>query len=303
MITNHPSALYIADIHFDIASHLAIKTQDIGRHYRPFLIPSETSQQSISIHLKTSNDFHIGDDKQVLFKTEKTWGMYAQDKQYHIAMRATGKKEIIGWDAYCNQAFNYAEIYIPDKTLYHWVKGSSGIPALQYPLDEILLFHYLSLNHGLLIHSASVKINNTGWLFSGPSGAGKSTISRLLSQSKNVVLMNDDRNILRRENTHWSTWGTPWYGDNKETINTNWPLTAICFLKHGSEFQLTRLNTTDALHHLIPVSSIPWHLEKCRDQALSTCGEIVKDIPIFELTFSLNEKKLVEKLVDSNISR
>ena len=71
---------------------------------------------------------------------------------------------------------------------------------LEYPLDELLWIHRLSMGEGVEVHGCGVIApDGRGLLLTGHSGAGKSTSSRLWSQHDGARVLSDDRIILRRE--------------------------------------------------------------------------------------------------------
>src|SRR5580704_817830 len=88
------------------------------------------------------------------------------------------------------------------------------VNPLEYPLDELLWIHRLSLGEGVEVHGCGVIApDGRGLLLTGHSGAGKSTSSRLWSRHDGARVLSDDRIILRRERGRIWMYGTPWHGD------------------------------------------------------------------------------------------
>lgn len=84
------------------------------------------------------------------------------------------------------------------------------VNPLEYPLDELLWIHRLSLGEGVEIHGCGVIApEGRGLLLTGHSGAGKSTSSRLWSRHDGARVLSDDRIILRRERYRIWMYGTP----------------------------------------------------------------------------------------------
>src|SRR5262249_30188052 len=104
--------------------------------------------------------------------------------------------------------------------------------ALEYPLDELLITHHLSLTSGVELHGCGV-VNDDGesFFFIGHSGAGKSTTARLWNQHHAVEVLSDDRIIVRplsstegmnsvaqecpihTNSRKFTMYGTPWHGE------------------------------------------------------------------------------------------
>ena len=125
--------------------------------------------------------------------------------------------------------------------------------ALEYPLDELLITHHLSLGRGVELHACGV-VNADGksFLFAGHSGAGKSTTARLWSERSGVRILSDDRIIVRNLSggpasggqecpphtfaSHtFSLHGTPWHGEAAFALPDNAPVQSIFLLEHGRE--------------------------------------------------------------------
>src|SRR5262249_20236905 len=70
------------------------------------------------------------------------------------------------------------------------------VDPLEYPLDELLVIHYLARERGLEVHACGVRdADGRGYLFAGQSGAGKSTIARLWLGEPAATILSDDRVI------------------------------------------------------------------------------------------------------------
>ncbi len=77
--------------------------------------------------------------------------------------------------------------------------GAEADP-LEYPLDELLIVHRITLERAIELHSCGiVKADGSGNLFVGHSGAGKSTTTRLWTAREDVEVLSDDRIIVRQD--------------------------------------------------------------------------------------------------------
>ncbi len=118
----------------------------------------------------------------------------------------------------------------------HVVLNRSCYPAgqqvfpLEYPIDELVMMHRLSRGEGVEVHALGlVDRDGSGYLFLGHSGAGKSTTARLWQAEPGVRLLSDDRIILRKQNSTFWMYGTPWHGDAGVASPARAPLSAIFF--------------------------------------------------------------------------
>src|ERR1700723_93785 len=91
---------------------------------------------------------------------------------------------------------------------------SHAVNPLEYPLDELLWIHRLSMGEGVEVHGCGVfGPDGRGMLLTGPPGAGKTTSSRLWSRHSGARVLSDDRIILRREHDRVWMYGATWHGD------------------------------------------------------------------------------------------
>jgi hypothetical protein len=95
-----------------------------------------------------------------------------------------------------------------------YLAGAEAVFPLEYPIDELILTHRLAKGEGVEVHALGlVDRDGSGHLFLGHSGAGKSTSARLWKQEDGVELLSDDRIILRKHESEFWMYGTPWHGD------------------------------------------------------------------------------------------
>jgi len=91
---------------------------------------------------------------------------------------------------------------------------------------QLFMIYYLAFKKaGMLVHSTAIKDganHGAGYLFSGVSGAGKSTSSRIWNEhGRDVVILNDDRIIVRKINGKFYLYSTPWHGDFSDYLKTS----------------------------------------------------------------------------------
>ena len=116
----------------------------------------------------------------------------------------------------------------------------------------------------LLFHGSVVAMDGVAYLFTAKSGTGKSTHTRLWRQEfgNKVIMVNDDKPLLKIMPEGVLVCGTPW--DGKHRLNTNCmvPLKAICVLERGEENRIQKITPKDALPVLMQQSHRPADLGK-----------------------------------------
>ena len=89
----------------------------------------------------------------------------------------------------------------------------------------------------ILMHGSAIAVDGQGYLFTAPSGMGKSTHARLwrelLSDEHDVVMINDDKPLLRFFDDRIMVCGTPWGGKHRLSKNTSVPLKAVGKIERG----------------------------------------------------------------------
>jgi hypothetical protein len=159
--------------------------------------------------------------------------------------------------------------------------------AASYPVDRLLLMYYLASRQGLILHAAGLTIDGRGLAFPGISGAGKSTLTRQFLARRAAGLLGDDRIIVRLLDGIYQAFGTPWPSDAGVAVNAGAPLAALLFLAKGPENRIRELSPQTALERLLSVTSILWHERELLFSQLDTCERLLRDIPAFELSWSL----------------
>jgi hypothetical protein len=157
---------------------------------------------------------------------------------------------------------------------------------LEYPLDELLWIHRLSMGEGVELHGCGViAADGRGLLLTGHSGAGKSTSSRLWSKTIGARVLSDDRIILRREKGRIWMYGTPWHGDAGIAEADRWPLDGIFVLAHGDKNELRPLSRTTASAELYARSFVPHHSSDAVAFNLEFFSKVTMDVPCFDFAF------------------
>lgn len=158
--------------------------------------------------------------------------------------------------------------------------------ALEYPLDELLITHYLSLGHGVELHACGlVREDGESFLFVGHSGAGKSTTTRLWKRHVPVNVLSDDRIIVRKLDGQFFMHGTPWHGEAAFASPGRAPIRRIFLLEHGAGNHLERLSPGAAVAELLARSFTPFYQPRFVDPVLALLEEMAESLPCYRFHF------------------
>lgn len=100
----------------------------------------------------------------------------------------------------------------------------------------------------LLVHGSCLSMDGEAYLFMAPSGTGKSTHARLWREAfgDRVVMINDDKPMLRVSSDGVIAYGTPWCGKHRLGGNCSAPLKAIIRLERGEENRIEPMSSSEA---------------------------------------------------------
>jgi hypothetical protein len=174
---------------------------------------------------------------------------------------------------------------------------------LEYPLDELLWIHRLSIGEGVEVHGCGVIApDGRGLLLTGHSGAGKSTSSRLWSRHSGARVLSDDRIILRREHGRIWMYGTPWHGDAGIAEADRWPLDGIFVLAHGRKNAVRPLSRTAASAELYARSFVPHHSPRAVAFILEFFSKVTACVPCSVFSF-VPDSTAVEALLSEELGK
>ena len=100
----------------------------------------------------------------------------------------------------------------------------------------------------ILMHGSCIAVDGEGYLFTAKSGTGKSTHARLWREAfgDRVWMINDDKPMLRIEETGVMVYGTPWDGKHHLSRNASVPLKAIVNLTRDESNHIGPMSRADA---------------------------------------------------------
>ncbi len=111
-----------------------------------------------------------------------------------------------------------------------------------------LLAEGLTAYNVLLMHGSALSMDGKAYIFTASSGTGKSTHARLWRElyGERVVMINDDKPMLRIADDGITVYGTPWRGKHRLGMNGSAPLCAIVSLERGAENRIEPMQKAEA---------------------------------------------------------
>jgi hypothetical protein len=158
-----------------------------------------------------------------------------------------------------------------------------------YPLDELLVISRLAREGGVLLHASGVSDRGRGILFNGMSGAGKSTMATLWEGREGVMVLSDDRVIVRERGGRFWAYGTPWHGDARISSAEAMPLDCVFLIHHADENALRRLEPLQATSCLLARAFPPLWDAQGMAFTLAFLERLVETVPCYELAFVPDE--------------
>lgn len=175
---------------------------------------------------------------------------------------------------------------------FFWMFHAEGKIYSYLMIEQILLDH-----QGFYLHSAFVKYNGTGIIFSAPSGTGKSTQASLWEKYRGAEIINGDRTVLRKQNGGFVAYGSPYAGSSQIWKNESAPLKAIILLSQGPENVIRPAQNREAIRRLFPEILVNSWNPDFMDKVTSLLDCLIRTVPIYCLSCRPDEGavELVER--------
>ncbi|MDO9263996.1 MAG: hypothetical protein Q7U02_08510 [Desulfosalsimonadaceae bacterium] len=279
----------IAGVELIIRSLPDVKILEKNPASEIFLAPENLMANDQQIHVQLSEEpLPLVEEETLLFRAGSLWSIHRDNRFYWIVLHPPSLPAPL-WIARFDHTFSQGIVYCSEH-LKHTQNGKAILSnPVSYPLDQILLMHFLAKNGGMLVHATGWLYHRSGWIFAGKSGAGKSTLSNLIVKATGSRFLSDDRIIIRKVGHGFFMYGTPWPGEAGYALNQAAPLKGMFFLNKGDKNNIRELKTSEAIAGLMPVVSIPWYDREKVDLMMSFCDDVIGNVPMYELTFVPDE--------------
>ena len=140
-----------------------------------------------------------------------------------------------------------------------------------------------------LFHGSCIGMDGEAYLFTAKSGTGKSTHARLWRElyGDRVVMINDDKPIIRFKEGVPYIYGTPWDGKHHLSSNISMPLKAICILERGEENSIVKIDFKEAYPMLLQQGYRPGSGEAL-SMHLSNLDKLKDKVSFYRLKCNMN---------------
>ena len=137
----------------------------------------------------------------------------------------------------------------------------------------------------LLFHGSSICVDGRTYIITAPSGTGKSTHSRLwreLLREHDVVMVNDDKPLLKVEEGLVTAYGSPWMGKEGLGCNMSAPVEAICSISQGTE-NIIREATPEEMYPIFYEQSLRPFDKEGTENYLHTLDILTRSVRLYKL--------------------
>lgn len=144
---------------------------------------------------------------------------------------------------------------------------------------------------GITFHASAIAYRGEALLFAAPSGTGKSTQSSLWAKvhPNDVVYINDDTPVIKRKDSVFHAFGTPWAGTSGIQNNLSAPIKAIILVKRGTDNTLRPVDGEEKLTRLL-CSAREQHFPPQRKRQTNLLFDIAAEVPMYELCCDISQK-------------
>jgi hypothetical protein len=175
-----------------------------------------------------------------------------------------------------------------------WLSHQFNLPsrrevAIAYPLDQLLFIPVLARRDVVLMHACGVVLDGKAMVFAGHSGDGKTTLSRMFER-EGCELLSDERIAIRKSNSGYVAYGTPWPGEGNVVSSAAHPLGGVFVLRKSNSHRLIRCrekSPSNLVSELISRSIVPYYLREETSRILALISGMVSSLPVAELEFCL----------------
>ncbi|MBE6924109.1 MAG: hypothetical protein E7466_02570 [Ruminococcaceae bacterium] len=196
--------------------------------------------------------------------------------EFTIALAGRNVKITARYEVFKNYCAKYLtdgqpdfEIFVTDEDLVYEKEKSrleditEGKPVFNYPtcyLESLAAYRKIAekmLDYDtILFHGSALSVDGEGFLFTAKSGTGKSTHTSFWRQQfgERVVMVNDDKPLLRITDSGVEVFGTPWDGKHRISTNTSAPLRGLCVLTRAEENYIEPISAEEAMPMLLQQS-------------------------------------------------
>ena len=142
---------------------------------------------------------------------------------------------------------------------------------------------------GFFFHSSSLMLDDEAYVFTAVSGTGKSTHTALWRKlfKEKVVMINDDKPIIRKKDGVFYVYGTPWMGKSNIGNNVKAPVKAVYILQRGEKNSVVRVKPGEVFKNILEATVVPTD-RRNMEKLLDLLNEFFSSAPLFLLTCNMD---------------
>nr|WP_316622847.1 hypothetical protein [uncultured Ruminococcus sp.] len=172
------------------------------------------------------------------------------------------------------------------------IHGDAGSPYICEAVAILrVICDYIIDKGGFFLHCSCLKYKDEAIIFTAPSGTGKSTHSALWRRhfGDDVVMINDDKPLVREKDGRFYIYGTPWNGKHSIGNNTSAPIRSVVFLSQAPENKATPISPIDAMALLLQQTVLPSN-KAALSKLLDMLGRLVETVPMYRLGCTISDE-------------
>lgn len=172
------------------------------------------------------------------------------------------------------------------------IHGDAGSPYICEAVAILrVICDYIIDKGGFFLHCSCLKYKDEAIIFTAPSGTGKSTHSALWRRhfGDDVVMINDDKPLVREKDGRFYIYGTPWNGKHSIGNNTSAPIRSVVFLSQAPENKATPISPIDAMALLLQQTVLPSNKAEL-SKLLDMLGRLVETVPMYRLGCTISDE-------------
>lgn len=144
---------------------------------------------------------------------------------------------------------------------------------------------------GFFLHCSCLKYGDDAIIFTAPSGTGKSTHASLWRNhfGDEVMMINDDKPLVREKDEGFMIYGTPWNGKHGLGANISAPIKAIVFLKQAHDNHAEAISPIEALTLILQQTVMPSDKAQL-SKLMDMLGRLVETVPMYRLGCTISDE-------------
>lgn len=139
------------------------------------------------------------------------------------------------------------------------------------------------LRGGIFLHASCIECNDHGILFTAAKQTGKSTQAALWERYRKAEIINGDRTLLRKTESSWRAYGSPYAGTSRVFKNKDVKIDVIVVLSQGIENKVYEMTSFDALRALMEGCSYEKWDRNSVIQVMDIIQDLLKNVKFVKL--------------------